>query len=80
MVHDIQAIRQQVGHRIKVRRVDLNLKQEALGALIGVTQVQISDWEAGRRALRIEQAIQLAQALKTTVGYLVGEREMRHAA
>ena len=80
MVHDTQAIRQQVGHRIKVRRVDLNLKQEALGALIGVTQVQISDWEAGRRALRIEQAIQLAQALKTTVGYLVGEREMRHPA
>lgn len=66
-------IRMQVGHRIKVRRVELDLKQEALGQRLGVPQSQISEWEIGRRALRIEQAIALAQALDTTVGRLVGE-------
>jgi transcriptional regulator with XRE-family HTH domain len=77
---DAHQTRKQIGHRIKVRRVELDLKQEELGALVGVTQAHISEWEVGRRALRIEQAIQLAQALQTTVAYLVGESATRHAA
>lgn len=68
-----EAIRKKVGHRIKVRRVDLDLQQKELGALVGVPQSQISEWEIGRRALKIEQAMELAQALRTTVGYLAGE-------
>ncbi len=70
---DTETIRKQVGHRIKVRRVELDLQQKELGALMKVPQSQISEWEIGRRALKIEQAIVLAQALKTTVGYLAGE-------
>ena len=70
---DVAAIRKQIGHRIKVRRVELDMKQEELGLRLGVPQSQISEWEIGRRALRIEQAIALAQALETTVGRLVGE-------
>ena len=65
--------RRKVGHRIKVRRVELDMKQAELGKLLGVPQAQISEWEIGRRALRIEQAAALARSLKTTVGYLVGE-------
>jgi transcriptional regulator with XRE-family HTH domain len=68
-----EAVRKQVGHRIKVRRVVLDLQQKELGALVGVPQSQISEWEIGRRALKIEQAMEIAKALKTTVGYLVGE-------
>jgi transcriptional regulator with XRE-family HTH domain len=68
-----EAVRKQVGHRIKVRRVDLDMQQKELGALVGVPQSQISEWEIGRRALKIEQAMDLAKALKTTVGYLAGE-------
>ena len=70
---DVAAIRKQIGHRIKVRRVELDMKQEELGLRLGVPQSQISEWEIGRRALRIEQAMALAQALETTVGRLVGE-------
>lgn len=70
---DVAAIRKQIGHRIKVRRVELDMKQEELGLRLGVPQSQISEWEIGRRALRIEQAVALAQALETTVGRLVGE-------
>ena len=74
---DVQAIRKRIGHRIKVRRVELDLQQKELGALLGVPQSQISEWEIGRRALRIEQAMEIAAALQTTVGYFVGENERR---
>ena len=77
---DTDQTRKTIGHRIKVRRVELDLKQEELGDLVGVTQAHISEWEIGRRALRIEQAMQLAAALKTTVAYLVGENATRNAA
>ncbi|MES9902788.1 MAG: helix-turn-helix transcriptional regulator [Sedimenticola sp.] len=74
---DIQAFRKSVGHRIKVRRVELDMKQEELGTVLGLTQAQISEWEIGRRALRIEQAMDLAKGLRTSVAYLVGESEVR---
>ena len=65
--------RKKVGHRIKVRRVELDMKQTELGKLLGVPQAQISEWEIGRRAMRIGQAAAIADSLKTSVGYLVGE-------
>ncbi len=77
---DTHETRKRIGHRIKVRRVEIYMQQKDLGNLVGVTQAHISDWETGRRALRVEQALELAKALKTTVGYLVGESEMRDAA
>ena len=76
---DAKTCRKKVGHRIKVRRVELDLKQEELGAMLGIHQSQISEWEIGRRALRIEQAMAIAKVLKTTVAYLVGESEKRGA-
>ena len=77
---DTNETRKRIGHRIKVRRVELGLNQGELGDLVNVAQAQISEWEIGRRALRIEQAMELARALRTTVGYLVGESETRDAA
>lgn len=77
---DTHKIRKGVGHRIKVRRVELDLQQKDLGALVGVPQSQISEWEIGRRALKIEQAMALAKALKTTVAYLAGETKSRGAS
>lgn len=68
-----EKIRKQIGHRIRVRRVELSLNQEGLGQLVGVPQPLISDWETGRRQLRLEDAMALAKALQTSVAYLVGE-------
>lgn len=65
--------RKMVGRRMKVRRTELAMKQVELGEILGVTQAHISEWEIGRRALRIEQAAAIAEGLKTSVGYLVGE-------
>jgi transcriptional regulator with XRE-family HTH domain len=72
---DTNEIRKRVGHRIKVRRVDLSLSQSQLGERVGVTQAQISEWEIGRRGMRVDQLIQLAEALETTVGNLIGEEK-----
>jgi len=74
MMPNASQIREEVGHRIKVRRVECRLKQRELGDAIGVEQVQISEWERGRRALKVEQLVELARVLDTTVGYLVGEQ------
>jgi len=68
-----EEIRKQVGHRIRVRRVEIGLNQQGLGQLVGVPQPLISDWERGQRPLHIEDAMALAKALQTTVAYLVGE-------
>lgn len=68
-----EVIRKQVGHRIRVRRVEIGLNQQGLGQLVGVAQPLISDWERGRRPLHVEDAIALAKALQTSVAYLAGE-------
>lgn len=74
---DVGAFRKTVGRRIKVRRVELGLKQSELGTAIGVAQAQISEWEIGRRMLKLEQAVDLAKTLQTSVDYLVGATESR---
>jgi len=68
-----EEIRKQIGHRIRVRRVELRLDQRELGQRVGVAQPQVSDWENGRRPLRFDDAIALAKALRTSVAYLAGE-------
>ena len=75
-----EEIRADIGHRIKVRRVEQKLQQQELGERTGVPQSQISAWEAGRRAMRIEQAMAIAAVLDTSVAYLVGETPERARA
>lgn len=72
---DVSTFRKQVGKRIKLRRIELDMKQDDLGAILGVPQSQISEWEIGRRAMRIEQAAGIAAGLKTSVAYLLGEHD-----
>ena len=48
--------------------------QKDLAKALGVNQTQISAWEAGRRVLRIEDAVEVAKILDTSVAYLVGEQ------
>ncbi|ADC64106.1 helix-turn-helix domain-containing protein [Allochromatium vinosum] len=70
---NIEEFRKELGHRLKVRRTELGLNQTELAERIGLTQAYISQWELGTRAMRIEQAVVLTQALNTTLGALVGE-------
>ena len=75
MLDNAEALRKEIGHRIKVRRVECDMLQKELGAALGdVKQTQVSEWEGGRRALRMEDAIAIAKVLNTSVGYLAGEQ------
>lgn len=70
---DTDEIRKQIGRRMKIRRVELDMNQDDLGKKLGLRQAEVSGIESGRRILRIEQAVRIADALQTTVAYLVGE-------
>jgi transcriptional regulator with XRE-family HTH domain len=67
-------IRKQIGHRIKVRRVELGLRQQDLADRLGLQQNHISEWEKGSRAIRAEQLVRLAKVLGVSVAQLVGEQ------
>ena len=61
--------------RIKERRHNLNISQEELGELIGVHENTIRTWEKGVRSPDAKKLNLLAEALKTTVAYLLGESD-----
>jgi transcriptional regulator with XRE-family HTH domain len=73
MQDNAEAIRRQIGHRIKVRRVDRNMVQRELAEAVGADQTQVSAWEGGRRVMRADDLVKVAHDLGTTVAYLVGE-------
>lgn len=74
MLKSAAKTRLHIGQRIRTRRERLGILQRELGARLGTDQTQVSGWESGRRVIRMEDAIAIAQALHTTVGYLAGER------
>jgi transcriptional regulator with XRE-family HTH domain len=69
-----QDIRKQIGHRIKVRRVELELRQQDLADRLDLQQTHVSGWENGTRSIRAEQLVRLAKELDLTVGQLLGEQ------
>lgn len=48
------------GHELRVIRTKLNMNQEQLAAVLGVTQNTISRWESGKVAIRHDQILELA--------------------
>jgi len=68
-----------IGMRVKLARIERELSQQELAEQLGMQQYAVSGWETGKRPLRVEEAIRLAEALGVSVGYLAGE-EQRAAA
>lgn len=58
--------------RIRERRKQLHMSQEDLAALVGTNQKQISLYETGKNDPTGDVLIALADALDTTVDYLLG--------
>lgn len=57
-------INQQVGHRIKVRRVELGMTQAELAQKLSVGQSNLSYIERGERDVSVSLLAEIAQALK----------------
>lgn len=64
-----------MGERIKKRRDGLGLQVKDLSGMIGVTPSLISQIEKGKAFPSIVTLKKVAEALKTTVGELIGENE-----
>ncbi len=62
-----------IGSRIREARERLGLSQEDLANLIGKSQNAVSDYEHGRRAIRISELPELARALKLPIAYFFGD-------
>ena len=65
----------QMGKRIKLKRESLGFQMKDLSSKIGVTSSLISQIESGKAYPSIVTLKKVADALRTTVGELIGENE-----
>lgn len=70
---DVQRMRREIGRRIQDARSRSEQTQEDVAAQMQISRTSITAWEAGRYGFNLTTAIQLAEVLETTVGYLAGE-------
>ena len=66
---DPSHVDQHVGRRVRARRGELNLSQEALAEKIGITFQQLQKYENGRNRVSAGRLYELARALETTIPY-----------
>lgn len=62
-----------IGARIRARRRQLGLSQSDLAQALGVSFQQVQKYERGANRVAASTLVGAAQALSTTVGWLVGE-------
>jgi transcriptional regulator with XRE-family HTH domain len=58
-----------VGQRMRERRKELKLSQEALAAQLSITFQQIQKYERGANRISAGRLFEMAQALRTTIPY-----------
>lgn len=64
-----------IGHRVSVRRKELNLTQEQVAEQMDVSVQMISNLELGRKAIRPENLIKICRILDVSTDYiLTGQR------
>lgn len=73
--HRNNAVDVAIGARIRARRQDLSLSQTALSRRLGMSYQQLQRYEWGDHALVIGKLMDLADALATSVTWLVGEAD-----
>lgn len=60
-----------MGERIRARRKELKIRQAALGKMVGVSNVAISQWERSETEPNGENLLSLASALQCSPDYLL---------
>jgi len=66
MVTDLQ-----IGSRLRARRLQQGLSQNALGSSVGVSYQQIQKYETGKNAMNLSMAQVMAAALDVPVSYFL---------
>jgi len=67
--------RELFGERIKMLRMERNIKQSDLGEAVGLTYTAVSDIERGRRTTTLEKLVALADYFDVSVDYLIGRTD-----
>nr|3JXB_C Chain C, Repressor protein C2 [Lederbergvirus P22]3JXB_D Chain D, Repressor protein C2 [Lederbergvirus P22]3JXC_L Chain L, Repressor protein C2 [Lederbergvirus P22]3JXC_R Chain R, Repressor protein C2 [Lederbergvirus P22]3JXD_L Chain L, Repressor protein C2 [Lederbergvirus P22]3JXD_R Chain R, Repressor protein C2 [Lederbergvirus P22] len=62
---------QLMGERIRARRKKLKIRQAALGKMVGVSNVAISQWERSETEPNGENLLALSKALQCSPDYLL---------
>ncbi|UPW08814.1 helix-turn-helix domain-containing protein [Gordonia terrae] len=62
---------EEFGARVRARRIELGLSQEAAAERIGLHWTYLGQVERGQRSTRIENLVRLAAGLGTTPGQLL---------
>ncbi|MCB9408678.1 MAG: helix-turn-helix transcriptional regulator [Mycolicibacterium sp.] len=60
------------GERVRRRRLELGLSQEAAAVRCGIHWTQLGKVERGQRSLRLETIVKIADGLDSDPGALVG--------
>lgn len=64
-----------IGKRVKKRRIELGYTQEYLAEKMDVSIQMISGTESGKKALKLENFIKFCKILETTPDYLIKGRD-----
>ena len=64
-----------IGKRVKKRRIELGYTQEYLAEKTDVSIQMISGTESGKKALKLENFIKFCEILETTPDYLIKGRD-----
>lgn len=62
-------------NRIKELRMEKDLSQGQLSALVGISQANISRWEAGIIIPNVLDCWKLAEFFDVTIDYLIGKEQ-----
>ena len=61
----------EIGQRLKVRRKELDLTQDYVASVLGITRQTMSNWENGRSYPDIERIIRLSDVYKLSLDELL---------
>ena len=67
----LNAATAEFGMRVRTRREELELSQEAAAVVIGIHWTELGKIERGQRGPRLENILRIAQGLRTTPGALL---------
>jgi transcriptional regulator with XRE-family HTH domain len=67
----VKPVDEYVGHRVRLRRQEINISQAALGEAIGVTFQQVQKYERGANRISASTLVAIATSLGVTPGDLI---------
>lgn len=69
MVHTVNPVDKNVGKRLRQRRVELGMSQQALGEVLGLSFQQIQKYESGANRIAASRLYDICRSLEVEVSF-----------